>query len=48
MWGLNGVEKVEIDNGYKFNGLEIRLEIVRLLGKIIGENYLFINYFKFV
>lgn len=48
MWGLNGVEKVDIDNGYKFNGLETRPETARLCGKITGENHPFINHFKFV
>lgn len=48
MWGLNGVEKVEIDNGYKFNGLETRPETARLSGKITAENHPFIKHFKFV
>ncbi|GEQ21747.1 5-methyltetrahydropteroyltriglutamate--homocysteine methyltransferase [Clostridium butyricum] len=48
MWELNGVEKVEIDNGYKFNNLETRAETARLSGKITGENHSFVEHFKFV
>lgn len=48
MWGLNGVEKVEIDSGYNFNGLETRPETARLSGKITGENHPFVEHFKFI
>lgn len=48
MWGLNGVEKVAIDKGYQFQGLETRGETAQLSGKITGENHPFIKHFKFI
>ena len=48
MWGLNGVEKVAIDKGYQFHGLETRGETAQLSGKITGENHPFIKHFKFI
>lgn len=48
MWGLNGVEKVNIDKGYQFHGLETRGETAQLSGKITGNNHPFINHFKFI
>lgn len=47
-WGLNGVEKVEAEQGYKFADVETRAETARLTGKISGENHPFIEHFKFV
>jgi methionine synthase II (cobalamin-independent) len=48
MWGVNGVEKVDIDKGYQFHGLETRAQTARLLGKITGENHPFVEHFKFI
>lgn len=48
MWGLNGVEKVDIDRGYQFNGEETRPESARLTGKISGEGHPFVEHFKFI
>ncbi|GGA72339.1 hypothetical protein GCM10007176_15640 [Salinicoccus roseus] len=48
MWGLNGVEKVDVDNGYKFEHEETRAESARLTGKISGENHPFVEHFKFI
>ena len=48
MWGLNGVEKVKIDKGYKFHALETRAETAQLSGKITGENHPFVEHFKFI
>lgn len=48
MWVLNGVEKVAIDKGYQFHGLETRGETAQLSGKITGENHPFIKDFKFI
>ena len=48
MWGLNGVEKVEIEKGYLFQGEETRPETARLSGKITGENHSFVEHFKFI
>ncbi|MDW6002759.1 5-methyltetrahydropteroyltriglutamate--homocysteine S-methyltransferase [Vibrio mangrovi] len=48
MWGLNGVEKSEIEQGYLFAQVETRPESVRLTGKISGENHPFLEHFKFL
>src|SRR5699024_8604294 len=48
MWGLEGVEKVDIDKGYQFKDEETRAESARLTGKISGGNHPFIEHFKFV
>lgn len=48
MWGLNGVEKHEIEQGYVFADVETRAESTKLIGKISGENHLFIDHFKFL
>lgn len=47
-WGLNGVEKSDVEHGYKFAEVETRAETARLTGKIRGENHPFIEHFKFV
>lgn len=48
MWGLNGVEKADLKQGYVFDGIETRPETARLTGKISGENHPFIEHFKFL
>lgn len=48
MWGLGGVEKIEVDHGYQFNAVETRAESARLTGKLSGSNHPFIEHFKFV
>lgn len=48
MWGLNGVKKETIEQGYKFQGKETRPETARLTGKISGENHPFVDHFKFI
>ena len=48
MWGLEGVEKVEVDEGYQFADVETRAESARLTGKIAGSGHPFIEHFKFV
>lgn len=48
MWGLHGVEKRDIGNGYQFKGKETRAETARVSGKISGEDHPFIEHFKFV
>ncbi|MEN1970374.1 5-methyltetrahydropteroyltriglutamate--homocysteine S-methyltransferase [Lentibacillus sp. N15] len=48
MWGLNGVKKEIIDQGYIFNGEETRPETACLTGKISGESHPFIEHFAFV
>lgn len=48
MWGLEGVEKVDVNAGYKFAGVETRAESARLTGKLGGAGHPFIEHFKFV
>lgn len=48
MWGLNGIEKAEIEQGYKFHDEVTRGETARVCGKITGENHPFVEHFKFV
>lgn len=48
MWGLNGVEKADLKEGYKFQGVESRPETARLTGKISGENHPFIEHYRFL
>ena len=48
MWGLNGVEKASLKEGYKFQGIESRPETARLTCKISGENHPFIEHFRFL
>ncbi|CAM4355981.1 5-methyltetrahydropteroyltriglutamate--homocysteine S-methyltransferase [Lacicoccus alkaliphilus] len=48
MWGLEGVEKVEVDEGYQFAEVETRAESARLTGKLGGSGHPFIDHFKFV
>lgn len=48
MWGLNGVEHVELDHGYFFHGEETTHGSIKLTGKISGENHPFVEDFKFV
>lgn len=46
-WGLNGIEKVIIDKGYQFAGMETRPEKAQVVRKITGENHPFVDHFKF-
>ncbi|SIO93581.1 5-methyltetrahydropteroyltriglutamate--homocysteine S-methyltransferase [Vibrio spartinae] len=48
MWGINGVEKSEIEQGYLFSEMETRPESVRLSGKLSGENHPFLAHFRFL
>ena len=48
MWGLQGVEKLEVTQGYTFHGEVTRGESAGLCGKISGENHPFIEHFKYV
>lgn len=45
MWGLNGVEHIELDHGYQFHGEETTHGSLRLTGRISGENHPFIQDF---
>ncbi|WP_419880319.1 5-methyltetrahydropteroyltriglutamate--homocysteine S-methyltransferase [Oceanobacillus oncorhynchi] len=48
MWGLQGVKKQELNQGYQFKGEETRAETARLTGKISGENHPFVEHFQFI
>ena len=48
MWGLGGVEKVRIGEGYTFATVKSRAESAALTGKITGENHPFIDHFNYL
>ncbi|MDO4280397.1 MAG: 5-methyltetrahydropteroyltriglutamate--homocysteine S-methyltransferase [Peptococcaceae bacterium] len=48
MWGLNGVDEIELDHGYYFHGEETTHGSVACVGKISGENHPFVEHYKFV
>lgn len=48
MWGLDGVDKVNIEQGYLFQGIETRAETARLSGKISSSNHPFVEHFAFL
>ncbi len=48
MWGLDGVEKANIEKGYQFQGMETRAETARLFGKIGFSDHPFVEHFKFL
>ncbi|MNO30476.1 5-methyltetrahydropteroyltriglutamate--homocysteine methyltransferase [compost metagenome] len=48
MWGLDGVEKGEVGQGYVFQGLETRAETARLTGKIGFTKHPFVDHFRFL
>lgn len=46
-WGLNGVEKASLKEGYHFADEETRPETARITGKISGDHHPFVEHFKF-
>lgn len=48
MWGLQGVEHVELDHGYQFKHEETTHGTAVLSGKISGEGHPFVDHFKYV
>lgn len=48
MWGLDGVEKAAVEQGYLFQGVETRAETARLTGKIGCSVHPFLADFKFL
>ena len=48
MWGLNGVERIELDHGYFFHGMETYHTSVEVTGKITGESHPFMDHYKFL
>lgn len=48
MWGLQGVEHIELEHGYQFVGEETTKGSLRLTGKLSGEHHPFVEHYKFV
>ena len=48
MWGLQGVEKAQLEHGYRFAEMETRAETARLTGKIGGTHHPFLAHFQFL
>lgn len=48
MWGLEGVEKRSIDQGYRFQGLETRAETASLTGKIRFAGHPMLAHYQFL
>lgn len=48
MWGLSGVEHIELPHGYIFHDEETTKGSVRLTGKLGGKGHPFVEHFKFV
>ncbi len=48
MWGLEGIEHIELDHGYYFHGEETTHGSCAVTGKIGGHNHPFVEHFKFV
>ncbi len=48
MWGLNGVEHIELSHGYQFHGEETTKGSCAITGKISGLHHPFVEHFKFV
>lgn len=47
-WGLQGIEHVELEQGYLFHGEETTKGSAVVSGKISGENHPFVEHFKYV
>lgn len=48
MWGLEGVERIELDHGYRFHGEETAHGSIRLVGKLGGHHHPFVEDFKYI
>lgn len=48
MWGLQGLEHIELDHGYFFHGEETTHGSCRVRGKISGEDHPFVRCFRFL
>ncbi|WP_315794103.1 5-methyltetrahydropteroyltriglutamate--homocysteine S-methyltransferase [Paenibacillus sp. BIC5C1] len=47
-WGLDGVDRTIIDQGYEFNGAKSRPETARLTGKVSYSSHPFVSHFAFL
>lgn len=48
MWGLKGVKKLQLEQGYSFHDEVTRGESAGLCGKISGKDHPFVDHYKFV
>lgn len=48
MWGLEGIQHIELDHGYFFHGEETTHGSAIVTGKIGGANHPFVRHFRFV
>ena len=48
MWGFAGIDEVELDHGYYFQGEETTHGSIRVSGKISGKDHPFVEHYKFV
>ena len=48
MWGLQGIEHLELDHGYRFHGEETTHGSAIVTGKISGEHHPFVDHYRFV
>lgn len=47
-WGLDGVERTIVDQGYQFNGAQSRPETARLTGKVGYSSHPFVSHYTFL
>lgn len=47
-WGLDGVERTTVDQGYQFNGAQSRPETARLTGKVGYSSHPFVSHYAFL
>ncbi|SDL02379.1 5-methyltetrahydropteroyltriglutamate--homocysteine S-methyltransferase [Paenibacillus marchantiae] len=47
-WGLDGVDRTIIDQGYEFNGAKSRPETARLTGKVSFSTHPFVSHYAFL
>ncbi|MCY3030483.1 MULTISPECIES: 5-methyltetrahydropteroyltriglutamate--homocysteine S-methyltransferase [Aerococcus] len=46
-WGLNGVDRVEVEAGTQFSGEQVFAVTSRIVDKITGDKHPFVDHFKF-
>ncbi|MDK6241911.1 hypothetical protein QP139_10550, partial [Winkia sp. UMB10116] len=46
-WGLNGVDRVEVEAGTQFSGEQVFAVTSRIVDKITGNKHPFVEHFKF-
>ena len=48
MWGLEGIERIELEQGYLFHGEETARGSIKLVGKLGGRCHPFVDHFRYV